>query len=116
MGRVCAVASSLAGSPAKIARSVARLFAVVGLVAFGGCAQITVFSDAGPPKEEWKFGVLAIDLAPSAKNTIASVKGFGLVSNPSGMTLGYADARIVRLGNECRLVISMKDAESLEQS
>jgi hypothetical protein len=81
----------------------------------GGCAQITVLSDQGPPRSEWKFGVLAIDLAESSKNTIVQSTGVGLVSTPSGVTLGYANAKIVRIGDECRVVITTKDLETVRK-
>jgi len=81
----------------------------------GGCAQVTVISDQGPPRSEWKFGVLAIDLAESSKNTIVQSTGLGLVSTPSGVTLGYANARIVRIGDECRVVIATKDLEAIRK-
>src|SRR5262249_51925872 len=41
------------------------VFCSIGLP---GCAQITVLSDQAPPRSEWKFGVLAIDLSPSDNN------------------------------------------------
>jgi hypothetical protein len=78
----------------------------------GACAQITVISDKAPPQTEWKFGVLAIDLAGSSKNTIVQSTGLGLVSTPSGATLGYANSRIVRIGDECRVVITTQDIEA----
>ena len=62
-----------------------------------------------PPTTEWKFGVLAIDLAGSPKNTIVATNGVGVISTPDGPTLGYANARIVRLGTECRLVLQAND-------
>ena len=77
----------------------------------GACAQVTVISDKSPPKTEWKFGVLAIDIAGSQKNTIVATKGIGLITTPDGPTLGYADARFVRIGDECRLVIQTRDAD-----
>src|SRR5215211_6053988 len=82
-------------------------------LSFGGCAQITVLSDKGPPQTEWKFGVLAIDLVGSTENTIVQSTGVGLVSTPSGVTLGYSNARIVRIGDECRVVIAIKDLEAI---
>lgn len=88
-----------------------------GLAAFcslclGACAQITVISDKAPPQTEWKFGVLAIDLTGSSKNTIVQTTGVGVVSTPSGTTLGYANARVVLLGNECRVVVATKDLDA----
>jgi hypothetical protein len=95
----------------------ARNFSVgalmVGAVCLSGCAQIVVISDDEPPRTEWKFGVLVIDLAPSSKNTIVSSSGIGIVSTPGGATLGYANARIVRIGDACCIVIAAKDFETL---
>lgn len=85
------------------------LLALVCAVGLPGCAQITVVADDQPPRSEWRFGVLSVDVAPSKKNTIVSTSGFGLISNPSGATLGYSKARIVRMGDECRLVIQTQD-------
>jgi len=82
----------------------------------GACAQITVISDKEPPRSEWKFGVLAIDLAPSNKNTVVSTTGVGLVTNPSGTTVGYSQARIVRVGDECRVVVATKDLEAASKN
>src|SRR5262252_6045556 len=87
--------------------------AVLSSICLAACAQITVITDNAPPKTEWKFGVLAIDLANSPKNTIVATKGVGLVTTPDGPTLGYANAKIVRLGTECRLVIQTNDATEL---
>jgi hypothetical protein len=70
---------------------------------------VTVVSDHGPPQTEWKFGVLAVDVAQRADNVIISASGIGLITTPSGTTLGYANARIVRIGDECRLVIQVHD-------
>ena len=83
--------------------------AVLSSICLAACAQITVITDNAPPKTEWKFGVLAIDLAGSQKNTIVATKGVGLITTPDGPTLGYANARIVRLGTECRLVLQAND-------
>lgn len=84
-----------------------------GSISLAGCAQITVVGEQGPPSSEWKFGVLAVELAPSAQNSIVSSSGIGIVSTPSGTTFGYANARIVRLGGECRVVISIRDLDAL---
>jgi|SoiMethySBSTD1v2_1073268.scaffolds.fasta_scaffold3604068_1 hypothetical protein len=91
---------------------------VVRLVALlspclGGCAQVTVLTEKAPPQTEWKFGVLAIDLVGSSKNTIVQSDGWGLVSTPSGSTLGYANSRIVRIGDECRIVITTQDLDAI---
>jgi hypothetical protein len=94
-------------------RRVAVALVLSASVCMGACAQITVVSDQAPPKTEWKFGVLAVDLGQSNKNTIVESKGIGIVSTPSGATLGYANAKVVRLGNECRVVISTRDFESV---
>src|SRR5215211_4305921 len=82
-------------------------------ICLGGCAQINVFNDQGAIRSEWKFGVLAIDVTGSNDNTIVSASGLGLISGPSGMALGYSNARIVRLGKECRIVITAKDFEAM---
>ena len=91
----------------------ASVLPMLGSLCFGGCAQVTVISDHAPPHSEWKFGVLAIDLAETGNNTIVQSTGFGLVSTPSGSTLGYANARIVRIGDDCRVVIATKDLDAL---
>jgi hypothetical protein len=98
---------------AYVRRGVVPLAALAALY-LGGCAQITVFSDNAPPQTEWKFGVLAVDLANSNKNTIVQSSGVGFVSTPSGATLGYANAKIVRLGDECRIVITARDLEAVK--
>jgi hypothetical protein len=90
-------------------------FAVLASLCLGACAQITVISDTAPPKTEWKFGVLAVDLANANENTIVHAQGIGLVSTPSGATLGYANAKIVRMGDECRIVIATKDLEAISK-
>ena len=82
----------------------------------GACAQITVVSDQAPPRSEWKFGVLAIDLPESNKNTIVQTSGVGLISTPSGATLGYGQAKIVRIGDECRVVITAGDPEAIAKN
>jgi hypothetical protein len=101
-------------------RSVAASLSAVSLAAscsicLGACAQITVISDKAPPKTEWKFGVLAIDLAGSSKNTIVQSTGVGVISTPSGATLGYSNARVVSIGDECRVVISTQDLEAISK-
>jgi len=88
---------------------------VLASLCLGACAQITVVSDTAPPKTEWKFGVLAVDLANANENTIVHSQGIGLVSTPSGATLGYANAKIVRMGDECRIVIATKDLEAISK-
>lgn len=97
------------------AAPIIALLVLLGSICLGGCAQVNVISDQGPPKSEWKFGVLAIDLAGSNKNTIVSTSGVGIISTPSGTTLGYSDARVVRIGDECRVVISTKDLEAIKE-
>jgi hypothetical protein len=96
--------------PGAGARVRAVSLAALSSMCLGACAQVTVISDNGPPKTEWKFGVLAIDVAGSEKNTIIATKGVGLITTPDGPTLGYADAKFVRIGDECRLVIQTSDA------
>jgi len=59
--------------------------------------------------------VLAIDLVGSSENTIVQMTGVGLVSTRSGVTLGYSNARIVRIGDECRVVIATKDLEAISK-
>jgi hypothetical protein len=81
-------------------------------ICLAACAQITVITDTAPPQTEWKFGVLAVDLAGSSKNTIVQTTGVGIVSTPDGATVGYSKAKIVRLGDECRIVISTPDLEA----
>lgn len=81
----------------------------------GACAQITVFTDHQPPRTELRFGVLAVDLSGSNKNTIIQSTGLGWVSTPTGATLGYAKTRIVRLGDQCRIVVSVDDSEVLRR-
>jgi hypothetical protein len=99
------------------ARGVALSCSLLCWITLSGCAQVTVISDKdGPPRETWRFGVLAIDLTPSAENTIIAVKGIGLISHPSGTTIGYANAKVVRLGDECRVVISTKDLETIKSN
>lgn len=85
------------------------------LLCLNGCAQVTVISDGAPPSTEYKFGVLAVDLAPSDRNTIVSTSGFGLISSPSGATLGYSSVRVVRMGEECRLVIHTENPRTLAE-
>ena len=93
----------------------ATALTVLASLCLGACAQITVVSDTAPPKTEWKFGVLAVDLANANENTIVHSQGVGLVSTPSGATLGFANAKIVRMGDECRIVIATKDLEAISK-
>jgi len=90
-----------------------RLFAVLCALGLPGCAQITVVSGDQPPKSELHFGVLAVDLAPAKENTLVSASGLGLISTPSGTTLGYTKANVVRMGDECRVVIAVKDSDAI---
>jgi hypothetical protein len=83
--------------------------AALSSICLGACAQITVISDNAPPRTEWKFGVLAIELAGSPKNTIVATKGVGLITTADGPTFGYANAKVVRLGTECRLVVQTNE-------
>jgi len=89
------------------------LLVAVCSICLGACAQITVIGDNAPPKTEWKFGVLAIDVADASKNTIVQTDGWGIVSTPSGATLGYANSRIVRIGDDCRIVITTQDLDAI---
>lgn len=91
----------------------ATSLAVLCSTCLGACAQITVLNDKAPPQTEWKFGVLAIDLVGASKNTIVKSDGWGIVSTPSGATLGYSNSRIVRIGDECRIVISTQDLDAI---
>ena len=34
------------------------------------------------------------------------------MSTPNGATLGYANSRIVRIGDECRIVITTQDLDA----
>lgn len=115
MGDVC-TARDRFRSAVTVARGAAVSCSLLCWITLSGCAQVTVITDKDGPREAWKFGVLAIDLTPSAENTIISVKGIGLISNPSGTTLGYANAKVVRLGDECRVVISTKDLETIKSN
>src|SRR2546423_12588565 len=99
--------------PGAGARLTTVSLATLCAMCLGACAQITVISDNAPPKTEWKFGVLAIDLAGSQKNTIVTTKGVGLITTPDGPTLGYANSRFVRMGTECRIVIQTTNAADI---
>jgi hypothetical protein len=110
------IATVAMASPAKFPTQLAVPLAIFCSIYLGGCAQVTVFSDQAPPQSEWKFGVLAIDLAASEKNTIVSTSGFGLISSPSGTALGYSNARVVRIGDDCRVVISANDLEAISKN
>ena len=101
--------------PVRGAKLSAVSFAAACSVCLGACAQVTVITDKAPPQTEWKFGVLAIDLAGSNENTIVQSNGWGWVSTPNGATLGYANARIVRIGDECRVVIATQDLEAISK-
>jgi hypothetical protein len=113
MARTVTVISA-AVSPETLARQFAGSLAALSLF-LGGCAQITVLSDQGPPTSEWKFGVLAIELAPSSENSVASASGVGLISTPFGTTFGYSNAKIIRIGDNCRVVIATKDLEAISK-
>ena len=99
----------------NFAKQLAAALMIFGSTCLVGCAQITVVSDQAPPRSEWKFGVLAIDL-PESKNTIVQTSGIGLISTPSGATLGYGQAKIVRIGEECRVVITAGDPEAIAKN
>jgi hypothetical protein len=87
------------------------LLAFLSAACLQGCAQITVISDEKPPKSEWHFGVLSVDIPASSKNAIVTASGIGLISNPSGTALGYSSGRFVRLGDDCRLVIQLPESQ-----
>ena len=90
--------------------------AVLAALYLGACAQITVFSDNAPPQTEWKFGVLAIDLANSNENTIVHSQRCR-----ARIDALRRDARAMRtpkscaLAIECRVVIATKDLEAIVQ-
>lgn len=97
------------------ARRVPPALILASAIGLGGCAQITVVSDDAPPRSEWKFGVLAVDLGPSSNSSIVSASGVGVISSPTGTALGYSRARIVRLGDECRVVVTGSDLETISK-
>jgi hypothetical protein len=89
------------------------LLASLCAVSLSGCAQVIIVTDEQQPKSELRFGVLSVDVSASNKNTIVSTSGFGLISNPSGSALGYSSGRIVRLGDDCRLVLQLQNPEDV---
>lgn len=99
----------------RIGGAFLRIWLLAPLCAVGlsGCAQVTIVTDNQPPKSEVRFGVLSVEVPASNKNTIISTSGFGLMSNPSGSALGYSSGRIVRLGDECRLVLQLQNPEDV---
>jgi hypothetical protein len=111
--RGCLVTASAARR--NFARQFAVLLGALCSLSAAGCAQVTVVSQDAPPRTEWKYGVLAIDLGSSKNNTIVSTSGLGLISGPSVTALGYTKARVVRIGDECRVVITANDPESLKK-
>src|SRR5262245_11331618 len=96
------------GKPLKYLRFVSR-FAVSLTVCLGGCAQVTVMTEQAPPQSEWRFGVLALDIPAGDASAIITTSGIGLISSPSGIALGYSKAKIVRISDECRVVIAVND-------
>ena len=91
------------------------LSVILGAANLMGCASVTIISDNGPPQTELKFGVLAIYIAPSSDSVLVSSSGLGLVSTPAGMNLGYASAKVVRVGDACRVVIATNDLDAISK-
>lgn len=116
MGALRGRVTAASAARRKFAGQFAVLLAALCSLNAAGCAQITVVSDKAPPRTEWKYGVLAVNLGASENNTVVSTaSGFGVISNPSGTAFGYSKAKIIRVGDECRVIITANDLEIIRK-
>jgi hypothetical protein len=95
------------------ARPLAAVFAACLPLFLSACAQVTVVTNADAPRSEWKWGVLAIELGKSDQNSLAAISGIGAFSGPFGTVIGLARTKVVRMGDECRIVIATSDLAAI---
>lgn len=55
------------------------------------------------------FGVIKVDLNPNTNITLAEISGLGYLTSPLGTTVGFTKSNFAALGENCRLILWVKD-------
>lgn len=104
-------ASSKSGRwPARAAELVWSFLAV----ACSACTVVEIHSGDGQVRIERHLGFVSLELPPDAPSRVVRLTGVGLVSLGFDTTLGYADATLVTLGSECRLLVWIDRPDQIE--
>jgi hypothetical protein len=89
-------------------------FAALALASLlGACTTVRI--EAGPDdvRIERHFGLLGVRLASPHRSLVAEMSGFGVLSAPGSLSLGYASLRFASLGPDCRVVLWLAPGERL---
>lgn len=78
------------------------------------CTVVEVHSGDGQVHIERHLGFVSLELPPDAPSRVVHLTGVGLVSLGSDTTLGYADATLVALGYDCRLLVWMDNPDQID--
>ena len=97
----------------------AQRLTMVALSSFVACLSagcMTVRVEAGPNdvKIERHWGYLRLDFATPDQMLVAQASGLGLITSPTGTTLGYSRQRFAALGPRCHVVLWIDASSALD--
>jgi hypothetical protein len=75
---------------------------------------VEVHSGDGQVRIERHLGFVSLELPPDAPSRVVRLTGVGLVSLGFDTTVGYADATLVTLGYDCRLLVWIDNPGQLD--
>lgn len=92
-----------------------RLLLLVGaLQALSGCMTVRLEGGAGQTTVTRHVGVLRIELAAPPDALVGTLQGVGVVASPLGTSAGWTRQRFVVLGPQCRAVVFLDGAGTLD--
>jgi hypothetical protein len=80
-----------------------------------GCTTISIVDQGGKVSVSRNWGTIKVELNPGTQTALAEITGLGYLSGPLGTTLGFSKSSFVALGENCQLILWIKDAEQVQQ-
>ncbi len=94
--------------------------AFAGAVALGagsglsGCMSLHLHAGEDEVKVVRHIGLLHVELAAPERAVVGQLSGLGLSVTPLGLVLGHARQRFAAIGPQCRAVLWIDDASTLD--
>lgn len=82
-------------------------------VACAGCTVIEISDSKGATRIERTFGFATITIQPNPESVVAKVRSFGVADTPFGFTAGYAAQDFAAVGEDCRVILWLKNTRQL---
>lgn len=95
-------------------RRISTILIFFALASLAGCTTIEITAGDGSTKIERTFGIVNLELSPNADAMFAETKSIGIVSGPSGVSVGYAIQNVAATSSLCKIVLWIKDKTQLD--